>query len=221
MEPEPMRGLFIVFEGIDGCGKSTQLRKAAEKLAGEGYKVLTTREPGGTEISEKIRSVILSADNGVMKNECELLLYAASRAQHVREKIAPALEMGKIVLCDRFDCATFAYQGFGRKFPLSLLNAINTIAAGELKPDITFIFDIGVDAAFGRLSAMGKSRDRLESENRDFFVRVAEGYRILARQHPETMALLDATLPVVEIGERVYERIKRLTGGLTTGPSPE
>jgi dTMP kinase len=200
MEHESMRGLFIVFDGIDGCGKSTQLARAAERLAKEGRTVVITREPGGTAISEKIRSVILSTDHGAMVNECELLLYAAARAQHVSEKVVPALKRGEIVLCDRFDCATYAYQGFGRQVPLSLIEKV------------TFILDISVEAAFARLSAMKKSRDRLESEGREFFTRVAAGFRSMALQHPETMALLDATRPVEELEEQVYRRIMEAIG---------
>jgi dTMP kinase len=202
MERESMCGTFIVFDGIDGCGKSTQLARAAERLAKEGRSVVTTREPGGTDIAEKIRSVILSSDNRAMVNECELLLYAAARAQHVREKIMPALERGDIVLCDRFDCATYAYQGFGRMVPLSLLETINDIAAGGIRPNVTFIFDISVK----------KSQDRLESGGKDFFVRVAEGYRTIALRHPGAMELLDATLPVEILGEQVYRKIMEAIG---------
>ena len=210
MEREFMRGLFIVFDGIDGCGKSTQLAYAAGKLAKDGHTVLTTREPGGTDISEKIRSVILSSDNRAMVNECELLLYAAARAQHVREKIVPALERGSVVLCDRFDCATYAYQGFGRNVPVPFLETINAIAADGVQPDVTFIFDISVDIAFARLSTMKKSRDRLESGGKDFFSRVAKGYRTIALQHPEKFLLLDATLPVEDLGQRVYRKISEV-----------
>ncbi len=202
-----MRGLFIVFDGIDGCGKSTQLDRSAELLKRDGYSVITTREPGGTVISEKIRSIILSPDNREMTCECELLLYAAARAQHVREKIAPALKQGVMVLCDRFDCATFAYQGFGRNIPFSLLEAINTIAAGGVQPDLTFIFDITVDAAFKRLNAMEKLPDRLESGSREFFSRVAEGYRTLAHRNPEKIVLLNGELPVEKLGDKVFKKI--------------
>jgi len=207
-----MSGLFIVFDGIDGCGKSTQLDRAAERLAKDGCTVVKTREPGGTEISEKIRTVILSSDNGAMVDECELLLYAAARAQHVREKIEPALKKGAMVLCDRFDSATLAYQGFGRNIPFSLLETINAIAAGGVKPDLTFIFDISVDTAFARLSAMKKSHDRVEASGREFFSRVAEGYRTLALKNPAKVVLLDAELPVEDLGERVFKKIKETIG---------
>jgi dTMP kinase len=205
-----MRGLFIVFDGIDGCGKSTQLARAAERLVREGHKVVTTREPGGTAIAEKIRSVILSSDHKAMVDQCELLLYAASRAQHVREKILPSLERGDIVLCDRFDSATLAYQGFGRHMPLSLIETLERIASDDVRPDFTFIFDISVAAACARLSAMGKSPDRLESGGDEFFSRVAEGYRAIASMHPEIMAIYDATLPVEKLAETIYRKIIEL-----------
>ncbi|MGA2508357.1 MAG: dTMP kinase [Chitinispirillaceae bacterium] len=203
-----MRGLFIVFDGIDGCGKSTQLTLAAERLKRDGYPIVMTREPGGTAISEKIRSIVLSHDNKEMVSECELLLYAAARAQHVHEKIEPALEQGMMVLCDRFDSATIAYQGFGRNISLSLLEAINTVAVGRLQPDLTFIFDISITAAFSRLSAMKKSHDRLESSGRSFFSRVAEGYRTIALKNPAKIVLLDGESAIEELGEMVYKKIK-------------
>jgi dTMP kinase len=209
-----MRGLFVVFDGIDGCGKSTQIELAAARLRREGRTVVTTREPGGTAIAEKVRSLILSPDNREMVSECELLLYAAARAQHVREKIGPAISRGDFVMCDRFDCATFAYQGFGRGIPLPLLTTINDIAAYGVRPDLTFIFDIGVESAFTRLAAMNKARDRLESSGKDFFARVAEGYRTLAKENPGKIMLLDAALSVEELGERVYRRIKETLKGL-------
>lgn len=202
-----MRGLFIVFDGIDGCGKSTQIAFAAKRLGQEGHTVVMTREPGGTAIAEKVRELILSPENKEMVSECELLLYAAARAQHVREKIVPALERGSIVLCDRFDCATFAYQGYGRGISLPLLTTINDIAAGGVRPDLTFIFDISVEAAFTRLAAMNKSRDRLESSGKDFFARVADGFRTLAQEDPQKIVLLDAELTAEELGENVYKRI--------------
>ena len=209
-----MQGLFIVFDGIDGCGKSTQLALAAERLKCDGYTVLMTREPGGTAISEEIRSIILSQDNKEMVRECELLLYAAARAQHVHEKIKPALEQGMMVLCDRFDSATFAYQGFGRSIPFPLLETINTIAAGGVQPDLTFILNISIDVAFSRLSAMKKSHDRLESSGRSFFSRVAEGYRTIASQNPGKTVLLDAELTVEELGKMVYKKIQETISAL-------
>lgn len=204
------RGFFIVFDGIDGCGKSTQLELAAARLVQDGFRVVKTREPGGTGISEKIRDLILSPDNSAMVRECELLLYAASRAQHVGEKIKSELEQGAVVVCDRFDCATYAYQGFGRNIPLKLLKSINRIASAGLTADCTFVFDISVESAFKRLSSMEKTRDRLESNDNAFFSRVAKGYRTLARRNPGVIVLLDAELPASELGEMVYGRIRKM-----------
>jgi dTMP kinase len=138
------KGAFITFEGIDGCGKSTQLELAAERLRKESFPILVTREPGGTAIAEKIREILISPQNSEMVNECELLMYLAARAQHVREKIIPALKQGFIVLCDRFQEATFAYQGFGRNISLDFLKK-SIVCYRGLMPDFTFIFDISVD----------------------------------------------------------------------------
>jgi len=203
-------GLFFGFDGIDGCGKSTQLALAAKRLIAEGRNVLTTREPGGTVIAETIRSVILSTAHAEMVPECELLLYAAARAQHVREKIAPALEAGAIVLCDRFDLATYAYQGFGRNISLLLLETINVSATGGCRPDCTFLFDIPVELAFSRMAAMKKSRDRLESADREFFERVAQGYKTLAVRDPARVVVFDAAKSIEELAEMVYGKIMQL-----------
>jgi dTMP kinase len=203
-----MRGLFIAFEGIDGCGKSTQLDRAARTLEREGFSIITTREPGGTAIAEKIRALLIAPEHREMHNECELLLYAAARAQHVREKIAPALERGVTVLCDRFHLATFAYQGFGRAIPLGLLTTINDFAAGGVLPDVSFVFDISVEKAFARLSAMNKARDRLELGGEEFFSRIAEGYRSLAKADPQRTILLHGDQSVDVLAGEVYTRIR-------------
>jgi dTMP kinase len=208
-----MSGLFVAFEGIDGCGKSTQLACAAKRLEDEGHPVVTTREPGGTAIAEKIRAILIDPTHREMHNECELLLYLAARAQHVREKIKPALEKGAIVLCDRFQLATFAYQGFGRSIPLSLLKTMNEFATGGLTPDVTFIFDISVEASFNRMKAMNKRPDRLELSGADFFSRISQGYRALAQQDPLKTALLDGDQPVDAIAKTVWERIHAAMAG--------
>jgi dTMP kinase len=202
------KGIFITFEGIDGCGKSTQLELAARRLKEEAFPVLVTREPGGTAIAEKIREILISPQNSEMVNECELLLYLAARAQHVREKIIPALEQGFIVLCDRFQEATFAYQGFGRNIPLDLLKKINNFATGGLNPHLTFIFDISVELSCARIQKMNKTKDRLELGSRDFYQRISEGYRFLAKTEPERILLLDGSQLLETISEQVYCRIK-------------
>jgi dTMP kinase len=202
-----MQGLFIAFEGIDGCGKSTQLKHAAKTLSDEGCEVVTTREPGGTAIAEKIREILIAPSHKEMHNECELLLYLAARAQHVREKIVPALEKGAIVLCDRFQMATFAYQGYGRSIPLPFLASINKFATSGLVPDITFVFDISVEASFERMRVINKQPDRLELAGADFFSRIRSGYRTLAQQHPSKTALINGDQPVDAIANVVLEKI--------------
>jgi dTMP kinase len=204
------RGLFITFEGIDGCGKSTQLAEAARRLTKEGLRVVTTREPGGTPIAEKIRELIINPDHAEMHNECELLLYLASRAQHVQEKIAPALRDNSIVLCDRFQEATFAYQGYGRGFSLEKLKALNAFATGGLDPDCTFIFDISVALSRKRLAAMDKGQDRLESNPDDFYERIRNGYLAMAESQPQRIVLLDGTAGVDELSGIVAGKIRSM-----------
>jgi dTMP kinase len=204
------KGCFITLEGIDGCGKSTQARLLCETLKSAGYSIIETREPGGTPVAEKIRTLILDPDHGEMVDECELLLYLAARSQHVREKVIPALNNGMIVVCDRFQDATFAYQGFGRGIPLDFLFQINSFAAG-IAPDMTFIFDISVENAFKRLRLINKSKDRLESSGMEFFEKIRQGYLKLATMETKRIVLLDGNLSVEELSERVYSiAVKRM-----------
>ena len=209
------RGFFVTFEGVDGCGKSTQAELLANRLRGEGRSVVVTREPGGGTIPEKIRALLLDPCNSEMVNECELLLYLAARAQHVREKILPALEEGAIIICDRFQEATFAYQGFGRKVPLAILRQMNSFATGDLDPDLTFIFDLPIERAFERLTSVKKPIDRLEANGPDFFKRVRNGYRSVAGATPHRITILDGTLPLEVLAEKVYaimiEKLKDLS----------
>ena len=193
------KGLFITFEGIDGCGKSTQIAKAAEYLKEKGISLIVTREPGGTPLGEKIRELILSPQNSEMKNSCELLLYLSARAQHVEEKIKPALEKGITVLCDRYQEATLAYQGFGRGYPLNLLQKLNAFATGGLVPSKTFIFDITVECAFDRMKKSGKAPDRLEKNSKEFYRKIREGYLALASAHPKRIKLIQGEKSVDEI----------------------
>lgn len=204
------KGLFITFEGIDGCGKSTQLSEASKRLNQEGFPIVVTREPGGTPIAEKIRSLLISPEHNEMAAECELLLYLAARAQHVKEKIIPSLDEGKIVLCDRFQEATFAYQGYGRGIPLEVLRSMNGYAAQGLSPDLTFIFDISPELSRTRLELMNKGKDRLEQNGHDFFERIRDGYRTIARENPGRVVLLDGARSVGEISENVNRKIIEL-----------
>lgn len=198
-----MSGLFVTFEGIDGCGKSTQLAKAAGKLRSESHDIVVTREPGGTPLAEKIRSLVMDAEHGDMCDECEVMLYLAARAQHVNEVVAPALERGAIVLCDRFQEAMFAYQGYGRGIDMSRLVSMNAYAGGGVVPGLTFIFDIPVAVSLERLKASGKDPDRLESNPPEFFERVRSGYLRIAHEHPERVRLLDGTRSVEKLADEV------------------
>jgi dTMP kinase len=201
------KGHFFAFEGIDGCGKSTQVSLLHDKLVRSGCSVECTREPGGTVISEKIRQILIDPLHSEMIDECEILLYLASRAQHVRQRIVPALESGKIVLCDRFQLATFAYQGYGRNFPLDILEQLNSFATGGHVPDLTFVFDISVEEAFKRMQRMNKLKDRLESSGDAFFHRIHDGYLELGRKNPERVIIINAQRSVEEIHEEVMEKI--------------
>ena len=186
------RGLMISFEGIDGCGKSTQIAYAAEFLRGLGYDVLETREPGGCKISEKIRNVILDVDSAGMNIYTEALLYAAARAQLVDEILIPALDEGKIILCDRFFDSSAAYQGAGRGMGLETILQFNSYALEHCMPHATFFFDFTPEAARQRMSKRGEA-DRMESESMEFFDKVYHGYCALCEQFPERYRSIDVS----------------------------
>lgn len=192
------RGKMITFEGTDGCGKSTQMKKLAEHLTSCGYEVVTTREPGGCPIGEKIRELLLSLDSKGMSAECEALLYAASRVEHVRSVILPALRMGKIVLCDRFLDSSIAYQAYGRELGEDFIRQINKAATDLIIPDRTLMFDIARETAKARM-AQGAPLDRLELEKEDFFARVAHGYDCAAQAEPARIVRIDSGRSIEEV----------------------
>lgn len=198
---ETGRGLFISFEGADGCGKSTQMHKLAEYLSNRGYEVVCTREPGGCPISERIREVLLDIRNLGMGSACEALLYAASRAEHVRTVILPSVAAGKIVLCDRFLDSSFAYQARGRELGDDFIRQINT-AAAKAVPDRTLLFVGDREAVLKRLRA-GENLDRLEVETDDFFCRVYEGYESVRAADPMRVHEIDSRGSIEEIFEKV------------------
>ncbi len=200
------RGLFITFEGIDGCGKSTQLNLAEKFLIKEGRDVLITREPGAKGLGEKLREILLNYDGNV-SDKCESFLFLADRAQHIDEIVQPALNSGKIVLCDRYTDSTLAYQGWGRKQNIDEINMLNNIATGGLKPDLTFVFDVDIETSFKRV---GKNKDRMESAGYDFHQRVRNGYLELAKQEPERIKVIDGTKSVNEISDEVIKNINIL-----------
>lgn len=198
--------IFITFEGIDGCGKSTQIELLKKNLDEHGYQVVLTREPGGTVISEKIRELILSVENTGMSTKCELLLYLAARAQHVDQKIIPELLKNKIVLSDRFEEATYAYQGFGRGVSLDILMSINMYVTSRVAPDLTFILDIPIEESELRWKKSGKVRDRLELNNKNFFKRVRKGYQDRAAMNPDRIVLLDGTLDIGVLEKQIIDK---------------
>ncbi|HOQ17049.1 MAG TPA: dTMP kinase [Defluviitaleaceae bacterium] len=203
-----MKGFFITMEGPDGSGKSTQISELKEYLNDKGYDVLLTREPGGTDIGEQIRKIILDVNNSHLSYMAETLLYAASRAQHVEEKIKPALEAGKVVICDRFIDSSLVYQGYARKLGIELVESINQFALMGIQPDITFFFDIKPEEAMDRKQNQ-KALDRLEKENISFHHLVYEGYKILLDRYPKRIRRIDASQSIDEVKSQILGEIDR------------
>lgn len=201
-----MGGAFITFEGIDGCGKTTQLRMLAGELRVRGLPVVATREPGGTPLGQKLRTALLDVKEEV-DPLAELLVFAADRAQHVRKHLRPALQRNQIVLSDRYADATVAYQGAGRGFKPELIEEIVQLATDGLKPDLTLLFDLSVaDAAVRtRKRVQSKRTDRLDVENEDFHKRVRNAYVEIARGEPDRFRIIDARGSVDETQQRVME----------------
>ncbi|MEI8134277.1 MAG: dTMP kinase [bacterium] len=196
--------MFITFEGIDGCGKTTQAQLLRERLQAIGKDVLLLREPGGTELSEQVRTILLNKTfTNPLTRETELLLFAASRAQLVREVIRPALDRGTIVLLDRFTDSTLAYQGFGRGVALKQIEQINQAATGGLEPEITFLLDLPLEIAAERRK--DSPEDRIESERTEFHQKVMEGYWYLAQQNEVRIRTIDAKKSQKDIAEKIWE----------------
>ncbi len=201
-------GLFISFEGVEGSGKSTQAKMAADALIKEGRPVVLTAEPGGTPISLSIREVLLDSSHGAMEPVTELLLYAAARRQHLYELILPALDEGKVVITDRFSDSTSAYQGTGRGLEMGLIAELDRMVTGGLKPDLTLIFDIDVEEGLMRNRGAGK-RDRLELEDVEFHKRVREGFLDIANNEPERVRLVQVGGDKDEVHEKVMAVIRK------------
>ena len=185
-----MRGKFITFEGCDGCGKSTQLRLLSEYLTKNGVPHIFTREPGGGKISEAIREILLSGKNMEMTDECEALLYAASRVQHLSDRVEPALSEGKLVICDRYVDSSLAYQAYARGLGLDFVSKINAFALEKYLPDVTVFIDLTPDAAFLRKHGADEN-DRLEKAGMAFHKRVYEGYKAVAAAEPNRVVCVD------------------------------
>ncbi|MFA4015363.1 MAG: hypothetical protein RUDDFDWM_000443 [Candidatus Fervidibacterota bacterium] len=201
--------LFITFEGIEGSGKSTQVRLLAERLEKNGYSFILTKEPGGTKLGEQIREMLLSQQTQ-MNKLCELLLFIADRAQHVEEVILPALRDGKLVICERFCDSTLAYQHYGLGLPLELINMLNDFATQSLKPHVTFLLDIEPAIGLHRLKGLKCSLDRIEQRPISFHEKVREGYLEIARNEPERVIVLDASLPAEDIAAMVWKRLSHM-----------
>jgi dTMP kinase len=201
------KGLFLNFEGIDGCGKSTQKKLLAERLRKEGYNVLEIEEPGGTPIGIQVRKILLDSANHEMSHTAELLLYFACRAQNVEQWIAPALAEGRIVLTDRFTDSTMAYQAYGRGLGEEVVLQLDRIACRGLTPDLTFLFDIDLETS--RERALSRNRqDRMDSQTMEFYRRVREGYLALAAREPGRFCVIDGKRPVEEVAAQVWQVAK-------------
>lgn len=201
-----MKGLFISIEGTDGAGKSTQIELLKKYIIEKGRDVIVTREPGGTPISEKIREIILDNNNSEMSHITEALLYAASRAQHVNEKIKPALMQGKIIICDRFVDSSIAYQCAARGISREIIEDINKYAIDGVMPDITLYFDITPQEGIKRKKNM-HTLDRIEQEKQDFHNKVYEGYQMLLKLYPERIKRIDASKDIYDVHNQVLKYI--------------
>ena len=209
-----MTGKFITFEGIDGSGKSTQLRMLAGKLCARGINVVTTREPGGTPLGRRLREAFLETEETVAPM-AELLAFAADRAQHVEFLIKPSLAEGRVVISDRYADATFAYQGAGRGFSEESVNQVIELATGGLKPDLTLFFDISVEEAIRRMVERDPAhakRNRMDEETAEFYTRVRASYLGISKREPERFRVIEASGSIEEIYSMVVEIVSRQLG---------
>lgn len=200
------KGLFITFEGCDGCGKTTQIELLNKYLSDKGYKTLLTREPGAKGLGEKLREILLNYDGDVSPT-CESFLFLADRAQHVDCIIKPALEDGKIILCDRHTDSTVAYQGYGRGLNLDRIHQLNTIATSGLKPDLTIVLDVDVETSMKRV---GKEKDRMESAGIEFFKRVRQGFLEIAKNEPQRVKVINSSDTIENIHKQIVELVEKL-----------
>ena len=211
------QGLFMTFEGMEGCGKTTQVKRLARRLRGLGVPVIVTLEPGGTRIGKNLRRVLLDSRNRALTPLAELMLYAADRAQHVEEIIKPALRTGKWVICDRFSDATVVYQGMARGQDMQLIRRLNEAVAQKIRPQITFLLDCPVDIGLERalrrnLRGSDRGQDRFEKEKIGFHRKVRNAYLKLARKERKRFVVIDARSPRDEVEREIFKKIQPFLG---------
>lgn len=200
------KGLFITFEGADGCGKTTQLNMLAKYLIDKGYDVVVTREPGAKGLGEKVREILLNYE-GEVSDRCESFLFLADRAQHIDMLVNPAVEAGKIVLCDRHTDSSLAYQGYGRGLSVERINMLNRLAVNNRYPDLTIVFDVDIETSLARV---GNEKDRMESAGVEFFNRVRLGYLEIAKNEPERVKVVDAKNTIDKIHKDVVSLVENI-----------
>lgn len=198
------KGLFITLEGADGCGKTTQLNLLKEYLTSRGYEIVVTREPGGKGLGEKLREILLNYD-GEVSDRCEAFLYLADRAQNIDTIIKPAINSGKIVLCDRHTDSSVAYQGYGREQNIDNINMLNELAVNGVHPDLTIVFDIDTETSMARV---GAEKDRLESAGIEFHKRVRNGYLEIAKKNQQRIKVVDASQTIEDVQRDVIKIIE-------------
>lgn len=200
------KGLFITLEGADGCGKTTQLNLLKEYLTSKGYEIVETREPGGKGLGEKLREILLNYD-GEVSDRCEAFLYLADRAQNIDTIIKPAINSGKIVLCDRHTDSSVAYQGYGREQNIDNINMLNELAVNGVHPDLTIVFDIDTETSMERV---GAEKDRLESAGIEFHKRVRNGYLEIAKKNPQRIKVVDASQTIEDVQRDVIKIVEEV-----------
>lgn len=200
------KGLFITLEGADGCGKTTQLNLLKEYLTNRGYEIVVTREPGGKGLGEKLREILLNYD-GEVSDRCEAFLYLADRAQNIDTIIKPAINSGKIVLCDRHTDSSVAYQGYGREQNIDNINMLNELAVNGVHPDLTIVFDIDTETSMERV---GAEKDRLESAGIEFHKRVRNGYLEIAKKNPQRIKVVDASQTIEDVQRDVIKIVEEV-----------
>ncbi len=198
------KGLFITLEGADGCGKTTQLNLLKEYLTSRGYEIVVTREPGGKGLGEKLREILLNYD-GEVSDRCEAFLYLADRAQNIDTIIKPAINSGRIVLCDRHTDSSVAYQGYGREQNIDNINMLNELAVNGVHPDLTIVFDIDTETSMERV---GAEKDRLESAGIEFHKRVRNGYLEIAKKNPQRIKVVDASQTIEDVQRDVIKIVE-------------